>query len=44
MTVTHVCGYLNELERHAKDVATNPQGWMPWNYQQTLAAAASPAP
>jgi len=25
-------GYLTELECHAKDVATNPQDWMPWNY------------
>ncbi len=32
-------GYLTELERHAKDVAVNPQDWMPWSYCQTLAAA-----
>ena len=24
-------GYLTELERHAKDVAVNPQDWMPWS-------------
>ena len=30
--------YLTELDRHAKDVAVNPQDWMPWNYRQTLAA------
>jgi transposase len=36
--------YLSELERHAKDVAANPQGWMPWNFRQTLGSiAASPA-
>jgi|WetSurMetagenome_2_1015567.scaffolds.fasta_scaffold58079_1 transposase len=34
-------GYLTELERHAKDVARDPQDWMPWSYCQTLAAAAS---
>jgi transposase len=35
--------YLTELARHAKDVAANPQDWMPWNYRQTLDAATSPA-
>lgn len=30
--------YLTELERHADEVEGNPQDWMPWNYQQTLAA------
>jgi transposase len=36
--------YLTELDRHAKDVAANPQGWMPWNFRQTLdSTAASPA-
>jgi transposase len=34
-------GYLTELDRHAKEVAVNPQDWMPWNYCQTLAAIAS---
>jgi transposase len=29
--------YLNELERHAEQVSTNPQCWMPWNYRETLA-------
>jgi transposase len=50
MSLIHTCElceadafeYLTELERHANDVAANPQGWMPWNYRQTLAAA-SPA-
>jgi transposase len=35
--------YLTELARHAKDVAAQPQGWMPWNYRQTLATTPSPA-
>ena len=51
MSLIHTCelgavdafGYLTELERHAADVAANPQGWMPWSYRQTLAAAAPPA-
>jgi len=30
--------YLTELERHAGELATNPQRWMPWNYRQTLDA------
>jgi len=28
--------YLTELERHAGEVALNPQDWMPWNYRTTL--------
>ena len=50
MSLIHTCElceadafeYLTELERHATDVAASPQGWMPWNYRHTLAAA-SPA-
>jgi transposase len=29
--------YLTELQRHAEQVATCPQRWMPWNYRDTLA-------
>ena len=29
--------YLNELQRHHKELAENPQDWMPWNYRDTLA-------
>jgi hypothetical protein len=25
--------YLTELERHSAEAASNPQGWMPWNYR-----------
>jgi len=28
--------YLTELDRHAEELSANPQGWMPWNYRQTL--------
>jgi len=28
--------YLAELDRHAGDAASNPAGWMPWNYRKTL--------
>jgi transposase len=28
--------YLNELERHAGELASHPEQWMPWNYQITL--------
>jgi len=35
--------YLTELQRHAAEVATDPEGWMPWNYRQTLDDA-SPSP
>ena len=35
--------YLTELERHADELASNPQHWMPWNYRQTLAGTTPPA-
>jgi transposase len=34
--------YLTELERHAGELASAPQDWMPWNYRQTLAAPTPP--
>ena len=30
--------YLTELQRHAKELASTPGNWMPWNYRQTLDA------
>ena len=37
--------YLVALQRHAAAVAVNPVGWMPWNYQATLASqSAGPDP
>ncbi len=32
----HPFDYLTELERHAGQAASNPRGWMPWNYRETL--------
>ena len=29
--------YLTELERHADQLASHPEQWMPWSYQRTLA-------
>ena len=34
--------YLTELERHADDLASHPQHWMPWNYQLAFDAPTSP--
>ena len=28
--------YLTELERHADELSTNRQRWMPWNYRLAL--------
>jgi transposase len=44
MSLIHTCelcganpfDYLTELERHTTTAASNPQGWMPWNYRETL--------
>ncbi len=33
--------YLTELERHAGELSSAPQDWMPWNYRQTLDAASA---
>jgi len=32
--------YLNELQRHAEQVAATPSDWMPWNYRQASGEAA----
>ena len=34
--------YLTEIERHADDLASHPQHWMPWNYRLALDAPTSP--
>jgi len=52
MSLIHTCelnganpfDYLTELERHAGEVALNPQDWMPWNYRKTLGVAATGPP
>jgi hypothetical protein len=28
--------YLTELQKHAKDVRSNPSEWMPWNYRESI--------
>jgi hypothetical protein len=33
--------YLTELQRHAVQLASNPENWMPWNYRQTLESTAT---
>jgi hypothetical protein len=43
MSLIHTCelcganpfDYLTELERHANELSSNPQDWMPWNYRET---------
>ncbi|MCI0456244.1 MAG: IS66 family transposase [Gemmataceae bacterium] len=35
--------YLNQLQRHAQDLAAHPADWMPWSYRGTLARAREPA-
>jgi hypothetical protein len=49
MSLIHTCelcganpfDYLTELERHAGELRSNPQRWMPWNYRQTLTEPAA---
>jgi hypothetical protein len=44
MSLIHTCqlcgansfDYLVELQRHARELAICPTGWMPWNYRETL--------
>ena len=35
--------YLNELQRHAEEVAAAPARWLPWNYRDNLARTADVA-
>jgi len=45
MSLIHTCQlcgvnafkYLTELQRHARELATQPAQWMPWNYCEALA-------
>jgi len=30
--------YLVALQRHTHEVFKNPQSWLPWNYEATMAA------
>jgi len=43
MSLIHTCelnhvnpfDYLTELQKHANELSSHPEGWMPWNYQNT---------
>jgi len=49
MSLIHTCeregvnpfAYLTALQRHADAMAANPGAWLPWNYEDTLAATAA---
>jgi hypothetical protein len=49
MSLIHTCelegmnpfAYLTALQPHADAMAANPAAWLPWNYQDALAAAAA---
>ena len=51
MSLIHTCelggvnpfDYLTELERHAEELSSRPQDWMPWNYRETLAGSTTPS-
>ena len=44
MSLIHTCelnrvnpfDYLTELQKHANELSSNPDRWMPWNYRNTL--------
>ena len=52
MSLIHTCelnganpfDYLTELQRHTEELQRSPAAWMPWNYRETLARLATPAP
>ena len=35
--------YLTELQRHAEELAKQPERWMPWNYREKLGGVPTPA-
>lgn len=35
--------YLTQLQKHAREIKSNPSQWMPWNYRQTLQQAGTAA-
>ena len=49
MSLIHTCelcgvnafDYLTALERHANELSSYPQNWMPWNYRETQATLTS---
>jgi hypothetical protein len=48
MSLTHTCElcsvhsfeYLTELQRRARELATEPERWMPWNYRHSRTQSA----
>ena len=44
MSLIHTCelnkvnpfDYLTALQKHASELSSHPDRWMPWNYQDTL--------
>lgn len=50
MSLIHTCqlcganpwDYLTELQNRTTEMSANPARWMPWNYRETLSAAAPP--
>jgi transposase len=44
MSLIHTCemnkanpfDYLTQLQKHANDLSSNPEDWMPWNYCDML--------
>jgi transposase len=50
MSLIHTCelndinpfDYLTELQKHAGELPSDPDNWMPWNYQQTLTISQTP--
>jgi len=47
MSLIHTCElnkvnpfeYLTELQKHASELSSDPDSWMPWNYRHTLQRA-----
>ena len=47
MSFIHTCelnginffDYLTELQKHANELSSHPEGWMPWNYRDMLQRA-----
>lgn len=52
MSLIHTCelggfnprDYFQQLVRHQRLLASNPEEWMPWNYRQTVASLSHPEP
>jgi len=50
MSLIHTCelngvnpfDFLTELQKHAAELPSNPERWMPWNYRDALEGSASP--